>query len=333
MAESSVIYLLSRFSDFLRTEVQNLGDVQEEIICAKGSLERIKAHLKVADCLEEADEEVKVWINQTRDAAHDMEDALDEFKLVFAMHRGVGMQRLLFQLGRLTKYWKARSRAVQDLRRASTRIRSICEGHQRLQWKSGEICRRTSNEDGNNWQDQRRDALLIDETDLVGIEQPKMFLVQCLVEGPSDREAVSLIGMGGLGKTTLAKQVYEEPKVKKHFTIRVWLNSSTSSKSEELLKEMIQQIVRQIRIPVPRREDTSNPVFLKMMIKRYLLKVRYLIVLDDIWHVDEWEEVKYIFPSNGCGSRVMITTRKADVASASHADFAGTRYELNEAPE
>lgn len=72
MAESSITYLLNRFADFLRTEIPNHGDVHEEIIRAKGSLERSMAHLQVADSLEETDDEVEVWIKQIRDAAHEI---------------------------------------------------------------------------------------------------------------------------------------------------------------------------------------------------------------------------------------------------------------------
>ncbi|KAK4787904.1 hypothetical protein SAY86_011737 [Trapa natans] len=331
MAESSVSYLLNRFADFLRTEVQNLGDVHGEVSSAKESLERVKAHLQVADSLEEVDHEVEVWIKQIRDAAHDMEDTLDEFKLAFAAHQGIWS--VLFQLPTFTRILKARYRAINDLKRATARIESVCEGHKRLRWKFGKFRRHISNEADSHWQDHRGDALLIDKTDLVGIEEHKSFLVKCLTEGPSEREAVSMYGMGGLGKTTLAKQVYDDPAVKKHFVFRVWVNSSSSSSTEVLLKDMFLQIVTQIRKHVPRRMDTSNHDLLKMMIKSYLLKVRYLIVLDDIWHVDKWEEVKYAFPSNECGSRVMVTTRKQDVASASRNDFGGTTYELKPLPD
>lgn len=105
-----------------------------------------------------------------------------------------------------------------------------------------------------------------------------------------------MIGIGGLGKTTLAKWVYDDPAVKKHFAIRVWINFSSSYNAEELLKEVLRQIVRQIRKPAPRRVDTSNRHLLKMMIKSCLLNRRYLIILDDIWHVNNWEVVKYPFP-------------------------------------
>ncbi|KAK4787225.1 hypothetical protein SAY86_011058 [Trapa natans] len=332
MAESSVSYLLNRFSDFLRTEIQNLGDVHGEVISAKESLERIKAHLQVAESLEETDHEVEVWIKQIRDAAHEMEDALDEFQLAFAMHQGVGIWSLLFQLPTFTRNVKVRYRVINELKRATARIESVCEGHKRLRRKFGKVQQRISNETDGHWQDHRGDALLIDKTDLVGIEERKRYLVQCLIEGTSEREAVSMYGMGGLGKTTLAKQVYEDPTVKKHFSIRVWITLSSSSK-KELLKELLQQIVKQTRKADPWRVDTSNRDWLKMMIKSCLLNRRYLIVLDDIWNISKWDEVKYAFPSNGYGSRVIVTTRKQDVASASHADFGGTMYELKPLPD
>jgi disease resistance protein RPM1 len=57
--------------------------------------------------------------------------------------------------------------------------------------------------------------------------------------------------MGGLGKTTLAKQVYDDPKVKKHFRIHAWVNLSQYFKMEELLKDLVQQLYSVIGKPVP----------------------------------------------------------------------------------
>ncbi|KAK9928140.1 hypothetical protein M0R45_025289 [Rubus argutus] len=66
---------------------------------------------------------------------------------------------------------------------------------------------------------------------------------------------------------------------------------------------------------------------LKATIKNLLQKRRYLIVLDDVWHINEWETVKYAFPTGKLGSRVMITTRKSDVAFTSCSESEGNVYE------
>ncbi|OWM68496.1 hypothetical protein CDL15_Pgr023461 [Punica granatum] len=328
MAEGPVTFLLNKLSSFLDSEIHIFRNVQEEVIDLRDELARTKAFLRTADSLVESNEQVQVWVEQIRDLAYQMEDVLDEFKLLSVEDHGDGLHGILCKFGGNIRNLKARYRAINDLQRVSSRLKSVCEGHKRLRQKFRRAGQHVQSNDGDGpWQDHRSDALLLDKTDLVGIEEPKRLLVQHLIEGPAKREVISVVGMGGLGKTTLVKQVYDHPAIKKHFAIRVWVTFSTSSKTEELLKEMLQKIAHQIRKPAPKRVDTSNSDWLKMMIKGCLLNRRYLIILDDVWHVNKWDAVKYAFPNDGCGSRVMLTTRKADVASASLADFGGKRYD------
>lgn len=336
MAESSVAFLLSKLASFLENDFQLFGDqLNEEIMSAQGVFERIKAHLRIADSLEDTDEEVRVWIKQIRDASHDMEDALDEFRLLSVKDQEDTWRTFLPKLPVYIKNLKARYRIISNVRSISSRIKSICGRHAMLKYKFKRAEQGSSFSCGDAvWQDNRGDALLLDEADLVGIEGPRQKLVQWMIEGFPRREVISVVGMGGLGKTTLVKQVYEDPAVKKHFSIRVWVSLSHTSKREELLKDMLLQIATNIRRPGTKRADTVNSDLLRTIIKDMLRNKRYLIVLDDIWHVSKWDTVKHAFCNDENGSRIMLTTRHADIASAACKDFnGGKKYELKPLPE
>ncbi|KAB1216340.1 Disease resistance protein RPM1 [Morella rubra] len=67
---------------------------------------------------------------------------------------------------------------------------------------------------------------------------------------------------------------------------------------------------------------------LRTKIKNFLQQKRYLIVLDDVWHIDDWDALKYVLPDNS-SSRVMLTTRNSEVASASCKEFNGNVFPLN----
>ncbi|PQP97199.1 disease resistance protein RPM1-like [Prunus yedoensis var. nudiflora] len=148
-------------------------------------------------------------------------------------------------------------------------------------------------------------------------------MVGWLVKGSSGREVVSVAGMGGMGKTTLAKQVYDAAQVKKHFKVRAWITVTQSFKLGEILKHMIEQLHQAIRIPVPQGINNMSTNQLKTVIKEFLQKRRYLIVLDDVWHLCGWDALKYTLPNNTCGSRVILTTRNADVASTTCVESRG----------
>ncbi|XP_031394785.1 disease resistance protein RPM1-like [Punica granatum] len=149
-----------------------------------------------------------------------------------------------------------------------------------------------------------------------------------------DRELILVVKMGGLGKTTLANQAFDDPAVKKHFAVRVWVTLSPSFQDRRAPQGHLQQVASQTRKSTPRRAaDTSNCDWPKMMIKSVLLNKRYLIFLDDIWHKRKWDAIKYAFPNDKHGSRLMLTMRNNDVASASCANFGWKVYELMPLPE
>ncbi|KAF7849746.1 hypothetical protein BT93_L0324 [Corymbia citriodora subsp. variegata] len=324
MAESPVTHLLNKLAQFFENEVRFLTGAREEALSVRGELERVRAFLRVADSLEESDEEVQVWVKQLRNTAYDMEDALDEFSLVLRHDHGVGFTGLISRMSCCIKNLKAQYRVMSEIKRINSRVKGICEGHRGLRHIFSRVQQDPSSTGTDNtWQDHRGNALLLGKTDLVDTEQPKNELIGQLLEGALRREVVSIVGMGGLGKTTLVKQVYDDPAVKKHFAVYAWITFSRSSSNEELLKDMLDQIVRVIRRPVPAGGNTMNRDWLKMIINDQLQRRRYLIVLDDAWHINEWDAVKYALPNNDHGSRVIITTRNADLASNSCKEFNG----------
>ncbi|KAF7849751.1 hypothetical protein BT93_L0328 [Corymbia citriodora subsp. variegata] len=299
MAEAAVNFLIDKLTNSLENEVQLFGDAEEEVSSARQQFECIRACLRVADSLEESDEEVKIWVKQLREIAYDTEDALDKFKLLSAHDHGVGF----------AEHESSTSNHFGDTE------------HQLQNQKR-------SNYSDNTWHEHQSNVFFLDKTELVGIEEPKKQLIGWLVEGTSERQVISVVGMGGLGKTTLVNQVYEDPEVKKHFTICTRITVSGSPNIGELLHEMLRQIMRVIRKPIPSGADTTNIYWLKMIIKDLLQRMRYLVVLDDTWTIDEWDAVKHTLPNSTCGSRIIITTRNAKLAHISCREFKGKVYKM-----
>ncbi|XWS49320.1 hypothetical protein CRYUN_Cryun13aG0153600 [Craigia yunnanensis] len=85
---------------------------------------------------------------------------------------------------------------------------------------------------------------------------------------------------------------------------------------EDLLRNIVQQLFSAIRKPVPEGIDDMKSDWLKVVIKPILQQWRYLIVLDNVWHINQWNAVNYAFAKSD-SNRVIITTRISDVANAS----------------
>ncbi|KAK3429803.1 hypothetical protein EUGRSUZ_E01301 [Eucalyptus grandis] len=332
MANIAVNYLVNKLKDFLENGVLVSG-AEEEVTLVKRQLDNVRAFLRIADSLEERDEEVKVWVKQLREIAYDTEDSLDEFKLLLAHDHGIGFPGLLSKMSCCIKNMKGRYRIVSEMKSINSRIRNIYDGHWRVRDKLNKVEHRYgSSKPDDTWQDQRGNALLLDKAELVGISEPTKKLVGWLIEGASTRQVISVVGMGGLGKTTLVKQVYEDPEVKKHFMVRAWTTLSQSPNIEEILQGMVRQIMRHTQQPVPPIEDNVDRLYQKMIIKDLLQNARYLIIIDDAWRMNDWDAIKHALPNNNCGSRIIITSRNSDLAHTSCGEFGGMVYKMEPLP-
>lgn len=132
MAESAVMFLLEKLTPFFENEMQLMSGGREEAVFVRAELERMKVFLRIADTLEDTDEEVKVWVKQIREAAHDIEDALDEYNLLLAHNHQDGFYGLLHKLSCCVKNMKARYRIASEIQRINKRIKNMSEAHQRL---------------------------------------------------------------------------------------------------------------------------------------------------------------------------------------------------------
>ncbi|KAF3449655.1 hypothetical protein FNV43_RR10386 [Rhamnella rubrinervis] len=331
MAESAVSFLLDNLTPLLQEEAQLLRGVRGQVRYIFDELAYIKAFLRVADVEEERDTYLKVWVELVRDVAYDMEDVLDEFKLRLTHFHGHGLSSSFRELYYFLKNLKARHRIASDIQEIKIRVKTIQKGRSRYKMigtessSVGLVNRRLVMYQG--------DALLLEEADLVGIGKPKSRLIEWLMTNDSGRQVVSVVGMGGSGKTTLVKQVYDDPKVQKRFKVHAWITVSRSVKMEDLLEDMVQQIFTVIRKPVPQQVNSMDNNRLREKIKDLLRQSRYLIVLDDVWDVEVWDAIKLALPSNNrYGSRIMVTTRNGEVASSCCVESHDFVYNLEPLP-
>ncbi|KAL8162181.1 hypothetical protein V2J09_013670 [Rumex salicifolius] len=147
--------------------------------------------------------------------------------------------------------------------------------------------------------------LHLDDGFAVGIEDDVTRLVKRLTDPEDDFKVLGIVGTGGVGKTTLASQIYRHKKVQSSFSHRAFVTVSQQWSSLDLVRRIFKEVVGDFEI-------TSRETELGKKIHDSLKDKRCLVVLDDIWKKEAWEAIKHIFP-NTKGFRVILTTRNEDV--------------------
>ncbi|WVZ03065.1 hypothetical protein V8G54_023871 [Vigna mungo] len=320
MEESVVTFVLDHLAELVAREVNLLYGVEDRVQSLQYELQMIKELLNTTKRKKGMEH---VVLNQIRDVAYVAEDVIDTFVAKVAiskrrtilgrMLRGFGRLRLLHHVAEKIDMIKA---TLNEIRVNKDKYDAFKEtnNNQSAAEEAEEEKRAQS------LQKLRRNV----EEDVVGFIHDSKNIINLLLEGGSNRKAVSIVGMGGLGKTTLARKVYNCSQVKQHFMCRAWVYVSNECKVKDLLiglfKHLMLNFEEQQRKGNERGKKNAGDVNdlseeeLKELVRKCLERKTYLVVVDDLWKKQDWDEVLDAFPDNNKGSRILITSRLKEVA-------------------
>ncbi|GKV19465.1 hypothetical protein SLEP1_g29726 [Rubroshorea leprosula] len=174
----------------------------------------------------------------------------------------------------------------------------------------------------NHPQQRPETSSFVDVSKLCGRDKEKADILNYLWGGSGEEEAgeviptISIVGMGGLGKTALAQLIYNDNEVKKHFDRVIWVCVSDLFDEKKVARAIIQGLEKLGDGAAYGLE--SNPLqFLLERISNSIQGMKYFLVLDDVWDGNKgerWEGLKTTFKFGAPGSRILVTTRDVTVA-------------------
>ncbi|XP_019266467.1 PREDICTED: putative late blight resistance protein homolog R1A-3 isoform X2 [Nicotiana attenuata] len=146
--------------------------------------------------------------------------------------------------------------------------------------------------------------------EMVGFKDVMVELRGKLIKGSVNLDVVSIVGMPGLGKTTLANELYVDEFVVSYFDICVHCCVSQEYKRKDLLLALLRDVTDD---KAKLDKEAENELADKL--QKLLKPKRYLVLIDDVWKRSAWDDLQSCFPENKKGSRIILTTRHYEVAS------------------
>ncbi|WVZ48834.1 hypothetical protein U9M48_000237 [Paspalum notatum var. saurae] len=263
-------------------------------------------------------EGVKAWLEELKTVAYDANDVFDEFQYE-ALRRKAKKEGHITKLGIMAgiKLFPTHNRlAFRNM--MGNKLSTIVETIEILVAEMNAFGFKHQLQAPPAWKEWREtDHNINDPENIVSRsrDQERKKIVEILLEGKAcsdgDLMIVPIVGMGGLGKTTLAQLIYSDLRVQEHFQLLKWVCVSDDFN------------VRNLANKICNASETSLEKALNNL-QDELKGKRYLLVLDDIWNkdVDKWQKLKACLKHGGHGSAVLMTTRDKEIA-----EFMGTIVE------
>ncbi|WVZ50258.1 hypothetical protein U9M48_001531 [Paspalum notatum var. saurae] len=319
-ATGAMSSLLAKLAELLREDYQMHKGTRREIAFLRDELSSMNALLeRLADMEAPLDPQTKEWRDQVREMTYEVEDCIDDYMRRLhheppQRHTGIAG----FFLGYVQRVkelvaWHEAAEQIQELR-----ARIVEAGHRRKRYRIDDAVNSGSRISVVPV-DRRLPALYAELGGLVGVNAPRDEIIKLVIDDEAQgTKVVSIVGCGGLGKTTVANQVYRN--IAEKFDCQAFVSLSQNPDMVVIFRSILSQVKKD-------ECDGTSSCDQELLIgelRNFLKDKRYFVVIDDIWSNQAWKTVKLALVENNCGSRIVVTTRIGTIAkscSAPHHDL------------
>ncbi|XP_010558893.1 PREDICTED: disease resistance protein RPM1-like [Tarenaya hassleriana] len=319
MASGLIDFGVGRILSVLENEVLQQTGFSDEIDAMKQKLRFMKSFLEQhGNTSSHGDKVFATFVKETRVLAYKIESIIDEFSYHVNRRRG---QSWLKRAAHYPMYLQKRRSIACQLQAVKQDIQGLSESMStfRPETSQGTVPPPAADGGDKNWvKNLQESSFFLKDDSLVGVDEAKEELTGWLLDPDSQRIVVTVVGMSGSGKTSLAGNIFRSRHVRKHFDSYAWVTISQSYSINNVLSTMIKEFTKETGLQ--RGTDFSSMEYrdLVEILVNYLQDKRYFLVFDDVWSIEFWKLICVALPDGIHGSRLMIITRDERVANFSY---------------
>ncbi|XP_031286377.1 disease resistance protein RGA2-like [Pistacia vera] len=309
MADAIVAAVFEQLASILQQQIiqgcTSLGGVDEDVRKLERNFQAIGAVLNDVGMLESTrGHVVRDQLQKLREISYDIEDVLDKWK--------TGMQKLqmqeaeVFPLNRVSGFL---SRHVLRYS-VSLKIENINKALDDVDWERNRLNFRVMN--GHKEPERYISSSFIDVLGVHGRDQERSMIVNLLLSESSQGanvSTISIVGMEGVGKKTLAQLVFNDSVVKSHFEKQIWVCVTHLFSEIKIAKAILESLIGVATLLVELKTILHH-------IRHFVKGKKFLLVLDDVWSEDftSWELLK-VLNYGSQGSKILVTRCKENLAN------------------
>ncbi|KAL4598138.1 hypothetical protein ACB092_11G038300, partial [Castanea dentata] len=303
--------LFDRLASSLLLKIFQQEQVHADLNNWKKTILKINAVLDDAEQKQDTSKLVKIWLDELVDLAYDVDDILDEFHTE-ELRRELNPEPPKSKVRKIFDDWLGSDQRFARL--MQSKIAEIDSRLQRIVTEKNDLDLRGST-GGRIGTERSRvpTTSLVNEDHTYGRDEDKKTIIKLLMSSEfSDAKlsVIPIVGMGGIGKTTLAQLVYNDDDVNSYFGLKAWVCVSEDFDIVRLTKSILQSITSE-------HCDANDLNLIQVKLKEKLYGKKFLLILDDVWNkdYDDWTKLRCPFEFGALGSKIIVTTRDHSVST------------------
>ncbi|XP_019254708.1 PREDICTED: putative disease resistance protein RGA3 [Nicotiana attenuata] len=310
---ATVQVFLEKLLSLTIEEVKSLKNCKKDLKMLKKTVTMIQAFIHDAERRQVEDQTVEEWLKMLEKVAEDAENVFDEFR-----YESLKAEVMKIRNKPTNKVCNFVSNTVLKCK-MSRKIKNINEELSAINKLAKDLGLQPPTGPSRQILPIRETDSVVVASDVVGRDQDVAEIKEKMLNMREDVVlcTIPIVGMGGLGKTTVAKRIFNDEQIKQQFEKRVWLCLPEMLETKSFLELMLESLTERTL------EVRSRDTIVKKL-QDELRGKKYLLVLDDLWHVDPtlWHE--FVDTLRGIntfrGNCILVTTRRDQVASSVAAD-------------